>query len=143
MKTKFFFISVIAWHFMACAALSGGPCEPTEDIIVLREDAKNKRLFVKANDETIKDIDTLTALLSSIGKYIEQCKPEWERKWSVSLFTEKKYASYKDDESVRSYVIDGSWERSYLAEYSNRKQLLTRYPLDPNKRLVDQIDLLP
>lgn len=143
MKTKIFLFAIITCHILSCAGLSGGPCEPSGDFVVLKEDVKNRRLFIKAKEEEIKDLDIIITRLKATGKYIEQCKSGWNDKWSISLFTEKKYASYKDDKSVRSYVIDGSWEKSYLAEYSNRKKLLTRYPLDSDKQLVDKIDLLP
>lgn len=141
MKSKMFLFTIITYHILSCAAFSGTLCESGGDFIILRQDVKNRRLFIKSNEETIKNLDAIAERLKSVSEYIEQCKPEWNDKWSISLFTEKKYASYKDDKSVRLYVMDGTWQKNYLAEYSHRKKLLTRYPLDPKKRMINEIKI--
>jgi hypothetical protein len=141
MDKKVIIFFIIFFYILSGVALSNGPCESKGDFIVLNEDEANKRLFVKADHNIVQKIDEIKVILRQIDSYIKACKPGWSHQWSVSFFTEKKYAFYKDEDAVRNYVMDGSWGRNYLAEYSNRKKQLIRYPLEPQKRLIDKIDL--
>jgi len=140
MKRVTALLLIVACNFLSCSKPAERGCGGA-DFVVLRMDDGNRRIFIQGDDDSVGDLDVLVARLKSVSAYIERCRPEWGDGWSASVFTEKKYASYKDDESVRAYVADGSWERSYLAEYSNRKGLLTRYPLHAERRSVVEMDL--
>jgi hypothetical protein len=141
MKTILFFCTLILIQTVSGLALSNGPSKPPGDLVIFKEDENNTRLFIKANEPIIENLSTIIEIIKSARTYIYKNKPHWGDKWSLSFFAEKKYAAYKDDETVRDYVVNGSWGRNYLAEYSNSEKILVRYPVNYKKRLKNQIKL--
>lgn len=79
-------------------------------------DADNRRVFAVYDD----DASTRDAAIAARLRLMTICFPEssgWLGNWSASFFADRKYADYKDAESVRAFVISGEWEQAYLAEY--------------------------
>lgn len=114
-------------------------CTPRAGLSLVRIDQPNERLFVQASPEVVSDLRNVRALLRQAKEYVERCQKTWSRNWSISIFSEAKYAGYKDEKEIRKYVMDGSWERAYLGEYDNQYGLLVRYPLHMSKRTEDKI----
>jgi hypothetical protein len=100
---------------------------------IVKIDERNERLFVITDIETIENIGSVKEIIRQASIFIYKGRKGWSCKWSISFFSNKKFAAYKDDESVLQYVVDGSWSKNYLAEYYNENQILTRFPLQPDK----------
>lgn len=116
------------------------PCGYHKDFIVLKEDAKSKRVFVQSTEERTKDLVYTLLLIEEIDSFISSCRPEWIDDYAVSFFTDPKYAGYQDDESVQPFILDGTWEKSYLAEFDKSVTTLTRFPMDPKRTQVDKVN---
>jgi len=71
--------------------------------------------------------------LKPVQEMITKCRPSWAESWSVSLFSDAKFAAYKTEPQVRRFVEDGSWSSAYLGEYDASSEKLTLYPSDPEK----------
>jgi len=140
-------INIIFFVFAVFLSLSilnssyGGGNEQKSSFNIVKIDNKNERLFVIASENTINNIKTTKEIISQGAEFIKNNKAGWSSKWNISFFSEKKYAAYKYDESVIELVVDGSWEKNYLAEYDNRKKTLILFPLQPNKRYEKKIKL--
>lgn len=85
---------------------------------------KQRRFFI-VKDKV--DVETLTPLI----KEIQNClaKHEWSKKWSLSIFAEKKLAGYKDEPAIIPFHTDEQWAKGYLAEYDSETGILTLFPV--------------
>ena len=101
---------------------------------IARIDQSNERIFVVASADDVEDTEKVRLLLQSIGSYVRACQQDWAADWSVSVFSENKMVGYKDEPALREYVMDRSWEKAYLAEFSADTGVLTRYPAVPDER---------
>lgn len=111
---------------VGCTSIPVSPSsciENTIDVKVVKIDYENKRLFVSSNtvrSEKIKsNLNELKMCFSS---------HKWKGLWSLSLFSESKYAGYKDEESIIQYHSDNSWATAYIAEYDSENNILTSSP---------------
>jgi hypothetical protein len=98
---------------------------------IVKIDERNERLFVVIELKIIKNFKLTEEVIEQAWVFINKNKPSWSNRWNVSFFSDKKYASYKDDIKVSK----GSWRENYLAEYKNENNLLILFPLRPNKRV--------
>jgi hypothetical protein len=101
---------------------------------VVRIDEGNQRVFIQAKPGVVRRREELKRLLTDARTFVQKCRPAWSDRWWVSLFSEAKYAGYKDDKEVLQYVRDGSWSLKYLGEYESEKGLFVMYPVQPQKR---------
>src|SRR5262249_798023 len=118
------------------ASRSKGPeasCRESDSARIIRFDDRSNRVFAIAQAQEIDNVRGARAVLKPIQEAITKCRTSWDEKWSVSFFTDRKYAVYKDEPQVREYLADGTWNRAYVAEYDHTSQRLTLYPLDPKK----------
>ena len=109
-------------------------CSEYEAERIARIDQSNQRIFVTAGADDIEDTSKVRKLLQDLGAYVGACQEDWTADWSVSVFSENKMVGYKDEPELREYVMDRSWEKAYLAEFSADTGVLTRYPAIPDKR---------
>lgn len=117
----------------SCSAVQAS-CDPPASLDVVRIDERNERLFVRADPGVAEDVKAASQRIADARTYIEACKTGWSAGWSVSLFSSAERAGYKDDPALETFVMDGSWRASYLAEYQNASGLLVTFPLDPIRR---------
>ncbi len=96
---------------------------------IVRFDDHSRRAFVVADVRQLQNRTNASQLLKHLQDAIGVCKPDWDGSWSVSFFSNAKYAGYKDEASLATYVADGSWEAAYIAEYDRSAGQLTLYPL--------------
>lgn len=97
--------------------------EKVLNVKIVRTDEKNKRYFlVDSNFSEEKIINNITKL--------RQCfiSTDWSGNWSISLFTEKKYAGYKDENGIVQYHRENKWAKSYQFEYSEKDKQLIYFP---------------
>lgn len=81
------------------------------NVKVVKIDKENQRLFIVSPTVDAQDIadhiKELQACFESNG---------WCTNWSLSLFSDEKYAGYKDDPAIIPYHEDNSWAKGYIAE---------------------------
>ena len=126
------FLALITGLLAACTLSANDNCVPPDHIV--RIDDRNERLFIETTTTKVANFKAMRRMVSDAGTYIGKCHTKWGQGWSLSVFANKKYAGYKDEESIRKYVTSGEWEKAYLAEYDNTTKTLVRYPLQPEKR---------
>lgn len=136
----FVFIGIVLVSSIGCSVASTN-CDKPGDLEISRIDERNERIFVIVDSKSLDVPGFVNKLLENAKRYITSCKKEWSNGWSVSIFSDAKYSGYKDDPKLRQYVMDGSWEKAYLAEYDNGDMKLTLYPLLPNRKNESNIKL--
>lgn len=109
-------------------------CVQYNGLSIVHVDDRNERLFVIATSETVTNSYEVRSLLHGAKDFVARCKKSWSQSWAVSIFSEAKYAGYKDETQIRQFVVDGTWEKGYLAEYDNHSHVLILFPLIPAKR---------
>ena len=108
-------------------------CEGASTERVVRFDEDAKRVFVQAQLKQIGTPNRARSALKRLQALVDKCRPSWGKAWSVSFFSEPKYAGYKDEPQLRSYVMDGRWSRAYVGEYDQAAKKLTLNPADPKR----------
>lgn len=103
-------------------------CKSDDSAKIVRVDDRNERIFVIAQVEQINTAAKARKLLLSLQTSLNQCRPSWGRTWSVSFFSDAKYAGYKSDNNMAAFVREGSWSKAYLAEYERQTQRLVMNP---------------
>jgi len=90
---------------------------------VVRIDTSNKRFFIASQDITATDIKEKLPQL-------EECflSREWNSDWSLSGFTDAKYAGYKDEADIIPYHKDNTWAKAYVFEYDHATNSLVKNP---------------
>ena len=101
---------------------------------VVKIDKRNHRFFIASHKLEVNDIalniEKLRACFSASS---------WKNPWSLSVFSEEKYAGYKDEGHIVQYHEDNSWAKAYVAEYSEESGELMSYPfVDPQKINLDK-----
>lgn len=90
---------------------------------IVRVDNKNQRLFVVNKNLTPE-------IFGSQLKSIKLClnNSEWTDDWAISVFTEKKYAGYKDERNIIPLHKDNEWAKGYKLEYLNSRERIIITP---------------
>lgn len=120
-----YLLSVFA---VGCAATTKevSPKECVENTLkaqVVRVDDKNHRFFVVSRQTKASDIkDNLSQL--------EKCflNTEFQPDWALSVFTDAKYAGYKDEEKIIPFHKNNMWAKSYVLEYDQASRSLIKNP---------------
>ena len=111
----------------ACATdLSNSKVECIQEILgskIVRVDNKNERLFVVNKDLTPA---LLSAKLSSIKSCLKNSV--WANDWAISVFTEEKYAGYKDEKNIIPFHKKNEWAKAYKIEYLNSSSTIIKNP---------------
>ena len=94
-------------------------------------DERNKRVFLAWPGTALPSKEETSALV----RKAESCvlgQPRWAGVYSLSVFSERKFAGYKTDDSILPFVKSGEWDGAYLIEYDRATTELTTLPLvDP------------
>lgn len=117
--------ALLFWFLLstACAAgLSNVKIEcikNTLDSEKVKVDNLNQRLF-------IIDKNLTAQILSSKLNKIKIClkNSSWNSDWAISVFTEEKYAGYKDDKNIIPFHKNNEWAKAYKIEYLNSSGII-------------------
>jgi hypothetical protein len=117
----------------ACATvLSNSNIECVKKILdskIVKADNKNQRLFVVDEDLTP---ELLSSKLSSIKLCLKNSA--WNNDWAISVFTEEKYAGYKDEKNIIPFHKNNEWAKAYKIEYLNSSGTMIQDPaLNPKE----------
>lgn len=90
---------------------------------VVRIDERNHRFFLASKTLKARDIKL------NISK-VEQCLAYsyWKTDFALSLFTEAKFAGYRDEANIIPWHKGNHWAKAYVAEYNHRSKSLLRNP---------------
>lgn len=127
------FLVLICLISTACAKdLSIKRTECIEDIFhsqVVRIDNINQRLFLANKDMTP---DFLSSKLNKIKSCLKDSG--WSNDWAISVFTEAKYAGYKDEKNIIPLHKNNEWAKAYKLEYLNSSETIILAPaFDPKE----------
>jgi hypothetical protein len=138
MKILFLIAMLILSVLLPCHAFSDELSNSTSEIVVYKVDESNSRLFVHADEDTFSALDSTCEVINKVKSYITANKQSWGNDWSVSFFSDAKYAYYKDDAAVMPYHHSGLWQENYIAEYNNTDKLLITFPAisEKGKRMI-------
>jgi len=87
-------------------------------------------LFLRTTEPVMKNLQKVQALLYQVDDYVQQCQPNWTNSWSVSFFTDEKYAGFLHDKENESYYEQGIWQQANIGQYSSQIRTLYRFPWD-------------
>ncbi|OLB32001.1 MAG: hypothetical protein DMG41_12305 [Acidobacteria bacterium] len=133
------FLAAFAWLFLLVSVPTADPQTPSETCKsddaanIVQMDERNERVFAVTSLDRINTVAKARKVLLSLQKTLKQCRPTWGNTWSVSFFSDRKYAGYKHDDNMKPFVRDGSWSRAYLGEYERVEGKLSLHPADPNR----------
>lgn len=98
---------------------------------IVRLDQSQMRLFVAASSVTSEQIVRRV-------RELDACflRTDWEKKWSLSVFSDANLAGYKDEPRLASFLKDGRWAKGYTAEYDAARRELVMQPVTPDSRRV-------
>lgn len=136
-------VNLLALSLIApsCAA----SCKDAPPLNVVRMDEREQgfhRLFVQESPKIVEKVlsrQGAQRYADGVKSWIMACKPDWGDKWGLSVFSDAKYAGYKDDKKIEQYLKDGTWPHQYLVEYDNSSGTLTIYPVLPAKRATHKL----
>lgn len=90
---------------------------------VVRIDEINHRYFVVPNEE----FQPNSIQLDPLSKCFKGSP--WKNDWSVSVFSEAKYAGYQDEAAIIPFHKDNQWAQAYLAEIDGQSLTISIDPL--------------
>lgn len=108
-------------------------CKGDDSAKVVQLDERNERIFVVTSPDKINTVAKARRVLLALQETLRQCRPQWGRSWSVSFFSDSKYAGYSHDDNLQTYVRDGTWARAYLGEFERVEGKLTLHPAEPRR----------
>ena len=128
---------VFLYTVLICSCANG--TEPlskqcVEDVLkvrIVKVDKKNQHYFIAASDVAADVIAANTSKLR--GCFTNS---PWKDIWSLSVFSDPKYAGYKDEEHIIPYHKNNSWAKAYVAEYDSQTNTLTSYPAYKPKHIL-------
>jgi hypothetical protein len=91
----------------------------------VRIDERNQRLFVVARRPQ-PGAERLRAAFAELAPCL---RAPGMGTWKISLFSDRRFAGYKDEPSIKAYVRSGEWAVGYLGEYDGASRVLTLDPL--------------
>ncbi|WP_454061029.1 hypothetical protein [Candidatus Nitrospira salsa] len=96
-------------------------------------------LFLQTTEPVVENLQHVQALLYQVDDYVQQCQPNWTNSWSVSFFTDEKYAGFLNDSKNEPYYEQGLWQQANIGQYSSQIRTLYRFPW--NKKKSDTVYL--
>ncbi len=81
---------------------------------LVKIDESQKRFFITQENLNVEE---LKMIIRNVGRCLSH--HTWSKKWSLSVFSDKKLAGYKDDPQVIRFHKDEEWTKGYLAEYDS------------------------
>ncbi len=89
-------------------------------------DKKNHRYFVIQRETSMASDKELHSELSTCF-----AKTDWGNDWHISLFSEARFAGYKDEKKIIPLHKNNQWSKAYLAEYDGIMNSVTKQPALP------------
>jgi hypothetical protein len=126
-------MAVAIYVLQGSVALSA--CGNPDGIEIARTDERSRRIFLVAPPSTIGEKEHVSRLVRRMRVFMRECHGAWGDSWSLSVFSEGKYAGYKDEDGIISYARDGTWQSNYWGEYQNDTRRIVVYPLDQRRRV--------
>lgn len=127
-------IIAVTLFTVACASNADNAIECSEKAIgknsLVRVDKTQQRFFIQQSPATS---ETLNPLINKIQTCLNS--HEWKNKWSLSVFSDKKLAGYKDEPNIIPFHKNSEWSKGYLAEYDANSKTLTLNPLTNPKEI--------
>ena len=132
-RKAYFAAFVLAFLPVATIVAQNPPqesCKSDDSARIVRIDDRNERIFVVARVDQINTTAKARKVLLSLQASLKQCRTGWGNTWSVSFFSDAKYAGYKHEDAVAALVANGSWAKAYLGEYERQTGKLIMHPAD-------------
>ena len=129
-----FAIIAVCLFTVTCASQADSAIECSKNAIgtesLVKIDEEQLRFFIRETPATLGSLKPL------IGK-IQNClnRHDWKNKWSLSVFSAKKLAGYKDEPNIIPFHKNDEWSKGYLAEYDASSNTLTLNPLTDPKSI--------
>lgn len=101
---------------------------------LVKVDQERKRMFVVMKNTQQAELEALIQKLECCFK-----DHEWNNQWSLSVFSSKRIAGYKDEPNIIPFHKKNEWAKGYLAEYDARTRALTLTPATSPKETILQI----
>ncbi|KPJ92110.1 MAG: hypothetical protein AMJ53_10045 [Gammaproteobacteria bacterium SG8_11] len=93
-------------------------------------DQEQQRFFIQ---KTQAALETLNPLIIKVQACLD--RHDWKDKWSLSVFSDKKLAGYKDEPNIILFHKNDEWSKGYLAEYDASSKTITLNPLTNPKEI--------
>jgi len=91
---------------------------------LVRVHKEQQRFFIQEQQVTHENLRPVIAKISACLK-----NHEWKEKWSLSVFSDKKLAGYKDEPNIIPFHNNDEWSKGYLAEFDASSHILTLNPV--------------
>jgi hypothetical protein len=86
----------------------------------VRVDEERQRFFIQQSQATLESLNPLiTKIQGCLNSHV------WKDNWSLSVFSEKKFAGYKDEPNIIPFHNNDEWSKGYLAEFDAASNTLT------------------
>jgi hypothetical protein len=112
----------------ACGQQQDVTCLNSTQVRIVRVDDTQKRVFVITDLRQIGTAEQARDVLQELEDVLRKCRPSWEGSWSASFFKDAKFAGYKDEPQLQTFVADGSWTEAYVGEYERTSRTMTLMP---------------
>ena len=126
-NAKLFIFAVVLFS-IACTGKAENAINCAKNAIskdsLVRVDEEQQRFFIQKTQATV---DMLRPLITKIQSCLND--HTWQNKWSLSVFSEKKLAGYKDEPNIIPFHKNDEWSKGYLAEYDAASKTLTLNPV--------------
>lgn len=124
------------FHALGGSVDLGLPCAeeniPSDSLV--KVDQEHKRLFVAMKNVKQAELEALIQKLECCFK-----NHDWNNRWSLSVFSDKRIAGYKDEPKIIPFHKKNEWAKGYFAEYYSRTRTLTLAPATSPKEIILQI----
>jgi len=140
-----FLVALVPW-LVVPQLLLADECAERETLRIVRiveGGTRVPRLFIQEAPRRVANMqlhEEASMYIKGLREWVRRCRPQWNNRWHASLFSDAKYAGFKDEEALEPHVRDGSWQKNYLAEYEEQACKLTLYPLLPKRVKVIRVN---
>lgn len=126
-KIKRYFVISVFLMIQSCAAVSQteiSVCfEAKANMSIVKIDERNHRFF--AIPKQLSEEVIVSKIKSSAECFNNS---SWSNNWNVSVFSNEKYAGYKDEPRIIPYHKNDEWAKAYLGEFDGSSQTYTSFP---------------
>lgn len=98
------------------------------DIGLIKISPDHELLFLLTRQSVMNDLHGVQTLLYRVDDYVRQCHPLWTNSWSVSFFTDERFAGFLSDEAGKHFFEKGIWQQTNVGQYSSQIRTLYRFP---------------
>ena len=98
------------------------------DIGLIEISPDHEVLFLLTRQSVMNDVHGVQTLLYRVDDYVRQCHPRWTNSWSVSFFTDERFAGFLSDEAGKHLFEQGIWQHTNVGQYSSQIRTFYRFP---------------